>query len=211
MTKENSGEEPSLEIEDPFTEGAAYASWYRKHEAVYRSEASAVAKLRLRDCLDVGAGTGAFHEVIEGLVVSLDISPYMLQEAKGERVLGDALALPFRDRSFRTSFVASTLCFVEDVEGLLREMRRVSREAIGLCFIPLDSPLGERYFRMGKGGHKYYSRARFLTRAEVYSLLRDFRVELTYSTLTKGELTEEVEPAVEGDAGSFVCIRACPR
>jgi len=164
--------------------------------------------LGLKDCLDIGAGTGAFHEVIMGTVISLDVSPYMLSEVKEERVVGDALKLPFRSESFRSSFVSSTLCFVDDVRMLLSEMRRVSREVLGICFIPLDSPLGEMYDEMGRKGHKYYSKARFLSRKELYAMLEEegLRIDATYSTLSRLEPVE-VEDARVGDNGSFVCLR----
>ena len=91
--------------------------------------------------LEVGCGPGALIQVLaaratDGLVVGVDLSPVMLQQAarrdaqamREGRVrlqLGSATALPFEDASFDKALSANSLPFWPDQEAGVKEMRRV--------------------------------------------------------------------------------------
>lgn len=87
--------------------------------------------------LEVGCGTGHFTRWFaeQGLrVVGLDNSEAMLAEARKRNgvsyVAGDALALPFDDRSFDVVAFITTLEFVADPERALSEAARVARQGL---------------------------------------------------------------------------------
>ena len=92
--------------------------------------------------LDVGCGTGYLTRFLTGAKVGLDFSGRMLKQAVGREaadayVRGDALALPFRDRSFDRVFSSHFYGRLEKEERLrfLTESHRVAPS-----FVVIDSP-----------------------------------------------------------------------
>jgi ubiquinone/menaquinone biosynthesis C-methylase UbiE len=90
--------------------------------------------------LDVGAASGDSAEILRqscphARVVSLDRNEVNLTAAPAPKLLADAFTLPFRDRSF--DFVLNSLFLHhfenEQVVAVLREFRRVAREAVLIC------------------------------------------------------------------------------
>lgn len=83
--------------------------------------------------IDVCTGTGQSLTELRravgpsGLAIGIDFTPGMLTRARGLRVLGDALALPFPDEAFDAAVSAFALRDVADQPGLVREMVRVTR------------------------------------------------------------------------------------
>ena len=89
--------------------------------------------------LDVGCGTGRYIEWLCQLgldVFGLDISPDMLDVASrrlreadlpARLVLADATRIPFRDATFDLAYAVTTLEFIPDPAGAIREMARVAR------------------------------------------------------------------------------------
>jgi demethylmenaquinone methyltransferase/2-methoxy-6-polyprenyl-1,4-benzoquinol methylase len=87
--------------------------------------------------LDVACGTGFLTRHLPGELVGLDQSESMLAEARRQVpaasfVAGDALDLPFDDRSFERVFTGHFYGHLEtdDRETFLREARRVARELV---------------------------------------------------------------------------------
>ena len=87
--------------------------------------------------LEVGCGSGHFTRWFaeQGFhVVGLDNSEAMLAEARKRNgvsyVAGDALALPFDDRSFDVVVFITTLEFVADPERALSETARVASKGL---------------------------------------------------------------------------------
>lgn len=87
-----------------------------------------------KTALEIGSGTGHFTRwlVSEGLdVVGLDLSPRMLREARSRGaspfVLGNALDLPFADRSFDLVVFVTSLEFIANRGLALAEASRVAR------------------------------------------------------------------------------------
>jgi ubiquinone/menaquinone biosynthesis C-methylase UbiE len=100
---------------------------------------AAVNALPPRRTLDVACGTGYVTQHLAGEVVGLDQSARMLAQAHErlpdrELVRGDALALPFPDRSFGRLFASYFYCHLVEDERLrfLAEARRVAEELVVL-------------------------------------------------------------------------------
>jgi demethylmenaquinone methyltransferase/2-methoxy-6-polyprenyl-1,4-benzoquinol methylase len=100
--------------------------------------------------LDVCCGTGdlaiAAHEAGAD-VTGLDFSERMLERAKRKEpavawVQGDALSLPFADRSFDAATVAFGVRNLADLERGLRELRRVLRTGGRVGVLEITRPKG---------------------------------------------------------------------
>ncbi len=83
--------------------------------------------------LDLGCGTGAATTALQragARVIALDIAVAMLAvdaDARPPAVVGDALALPFRDAAFDLVFAAFSLNHLPDLTLGLQEAQRVTR------------------------------------------------------------------------------------
>ena len=91
--------------------------------------------------LDVGCGPGLVMELFSPLmdIVGVDIDPAMVRRARGRglrAVVGDALQLPFADRSIDVVYCSFTLMWVGDAEKAVEEMARVARR----CVVCLAEP-----------------------------------------------------------------------
>ncbi|AWR96525.1 methyltransferase domain-containing protein [Acidianus sulfidivorans JP7] len=197
-----------------FNDPEGYASWYKRNWKIYQTEANAVKKLELSNCLDIGSGPSIFHEAINGEKISLDLSEFMLKnvESNEEKVQAHALYLPFRDKAIPCTFISVTICFIDDIDSLIKEIKRVTKSVFSVCFIPRDSPWGEYYENLGKKGHKYYSRAHFISKGELLKTIQKyFKIVEILSTLTYSPNEEEkIEEPSKNDNGSYVCIKAFP-
>ena len=101
--------------------------------------------------LDACCGTGdlavAARKAGAGHVVGLDFSERMLERARRkapdlEWIQGDVLALPFEDASFDAAVVGFGVRNVEDLEGALKELRRVLRPGGRLGILEITTPRG---------------------------------------------------------------------
>ncbi|MDD1772050.1 MAG: class I SAM-dependent methyltransferase [Methanomassiliicoccales archaeon] len=92
--------------------------------------------------LDVGCGPGLVMDLLSPLmdITGTDIDPMMVRKAKGRGlnvVQGDAMALPFDDRSFDIVYCSFTLLWVRDPAKAVEEMARVSRRYV-ICLAEPD-------------------------------------------------------------------------
>jgi demethylmenaquinone methyltransferase / 2-methoxy-6-polyprenyl-1,4-benzoquinol methylase len=103
------------------------------------------------EVLDVCCGTGdlaiAARRHGAARVVGLDFSEQMLERARAKApeidwVQGDALALPFPDGAFDAATVGFGVRNVEDLEGAIRELRRVLRPGGRVAILELTTPAG---------------------------------------------------------------------
>ena len=172
-----------IDLTSPFDEHAdQYDAWY--DSAVGRRVARAeVACLRevstsfVAPSLEVGVGTG---RVAMALGVDVGVDPaygaLVWAQSRGVRTaVARGEALPFPDRTFGLVVLSATLCFARDPAALLREARRVVRDAgrVAVGVVPRDSPWGRRYEEWGRAGHPFYSLARLYSVDEVRSLVDD--------------------------------------
>ena len=89
--------------------------------------------------LDIACGSGFFTRYLPGDVVAIDQSPSMIEVARergaaADYVVGDALRLPFPDRSFDRAFTGHFYGHLaeDEREAFLAEARRVAREVVVL-------------------------------------------------------------------------------
>ncbi len=136
-----------------FDVGAAYggsaSAWAAGPSAIYRALAAPL----VHDCpiplagarvLDIGAGTGATTEVMQGAdaaVTATDLSFDMLAAERDRRppaAAADALRLPFRGRTFDVSIGGFVLSHIPTPAAALRECARVVREQGAVMTIGFD-------------------------------------------------------------------------
>ena len=102
--------------------------------------------------LDVACGTGFLTRHLPGEVVALDQSARMLAEAREQAptatfLQGDALELPFPDRSFDRVFTSYFYCHLEEAERVrfLGEARRVAPELVVVASVRGEGDRRERW------------------------------------------------------------------
>ena len=100
--------------------------------------------------LDACCGTGDLAVAcarLGGVVTGLDFAPRMLERARRKLpsatwVEGDMLALPFEDASFDASTVGFGVRNVADLDGGLRELRRVLAPGGRVAVLEITQPRG---------------------------------------------------------------------
>lgn len=202
---------------DIFNEKAVeYDNWYMRHVELAKSEAETIKLLGLSGLgIDVGAGSGFFTRLVNA--VALDPSIPMLKLAKGKTwavVAGVGEMIPVRDSSMDYVLIVVTLCFAKDPKAIMREGARVLKRGGRLvaCIVPLESPWGRLYSELGRLGHVYYSRARFLRTSEVVKMGMDsgLRLDTIVATLSRGVGEYFEEPRIvsleEVGGFGFVCV-----
>ncbi len=115
---------------------------------------SAVDRLPVGRILDLGAGTGAANEILEGhRVVALDPAPEMLAlNGALHRVVGVGEALPFSDGSFDAVISAYVFRNLDSVAATLDEIHRVLREGGRAGIVDLARPERDRWRRLHRLG-----------------------------------------------------------
>lgn len=153
-----------------------YEAWYETMRGSWIAGREFDLMMRLLDppaggtLLDVGCGTGHFSRrfAAAGLrVTGLDPDPAMLEHARrlggGANYLrGTATALPLPDGAYDFVTAVTSLCFIADAPGALREMWRVARRALLLGLLNRRSLLYRQ--KRDRGG---YRGARWDTPAEI--------------------------------------------
>lgn len=164
---------------------AGYERWYetRRGRRIALAEQALLAWLlqalpESRSVLEVGCGSGQFTRWLASMdrrPVALDRSPAMLAELRARSpdlpaVLGDGLALPFRDASIDVVLFATALEFVPDPLRAAREAVRVARRGAVLLVMNRRS-LGGLSRRFGPQSRRpLLSQARDMRLAELESL-----------------------------------------
>jgi ubiquinone/menaquinone biosynthesis C-methylase UbiE len=157
------------------TEKGSLADWFEKELM------SRIVELKLGEIiLDVGCGTGN-HLLFFGAkgikTIGIDISLPMLRLAQGKLgqpnvlCLGKAEALPFKEKSFDSVSLITTLEFVEDPLRALQEAVRVSRRKIILGVLNKYSLIAVSRRIKGIFRPSIYNKARFYSIWELKKLL----------------------------------------
>jgi ubiquinone/menaquinone biosynthesis C-methylase UbiE len=126
---------------------------------------------------------------------------------------GAAESLPYPDQSFDLTLMVTAICFLDDMDKAMEELRRILKPG-GLAlfgFVDSDSPLGHVY-QQHKDEDVFYRAATFRSATEVIECLenRGFVIEFVRQTVF-GRLDEitEVQETREGHGeGGFVVLRA---
>jgi SAM-dependent methyltransferase len=98
-------------------------------------------------CCGAGGPARCIATTLGAQVVGLDLSVAALRLARPRVVAGDAVRLPFADRSFAAALVLDSLASIGAPEALFAELGRVLRPGAGLgCTAEIGPPLsrGER-------------------------------------------------------------------
>lgn len=119
-----------------------------------RAAVEAVNPAEGQTILDIAAGTGTSTEALASHgaeVVGCDLSPGMLEVARRKHpellfVEANATRLPFARGSFDAVTISFGIRNVEDVEGALREMLRVTKPGGKLVIVEFSTPTS-RWFR----------------------------------------------------------------
>lgn len=162
---------------EPFERHAdRYDRWFDEHPHVYASERAAVDELLPRGpdvaTVAVGVGTGRFAPPDS---VGIDPAGAPLERARdrGVRpVRGVAEALPVRSGAADAVLVVTTICFVDDVDVMLADARRVLRPGgtLVIGYVDRESPLGRRY-EQRREQNPFYAEATFVSTDEVVAAL----------------------------------------
>ncbi|RLF20880.1 MAG: SAM-dependent methyltransferase [Thermoprotei archaeon] len=186
-----------------------YDAWFDENREYFEEELETIRRLRRGGLsLEVGVGSGRFSKELR-VEIGIDIAEELLSLAKErgvEVVLADAHRMPFRGEVFDEVLVLFTICFIEQPETVMREIRRVLRPhgSLIIGFIARNSPLGRRYQALGRRGHVFYKIARFYEPHEVEYMCRTagFTLDETYSSLGDGEIVRGIRKGY-----SFCCMR----
>lgn len=125
-----------------------------KIDAQHVNEVATLFNKKYRDengnILDIGCGTGRLKDLLDGQFnyTGIDVSGKMLEQAaqRGYEIIHspvEAAITDLGDNAFDFVFALSSLLFVEDIQSVLVNMRRIARRAI---FLSLDN-LSEEYIR----------------------------------------------------------------
>jgi ubiquinone/menaquinone biosynthesis C-methylase UbiE len=202
----------------PFEEHTQrYEQWFDEYDAVYESELAALERLvsPTGRGIEIGVGSARFAAPL-GIDVGIDPAEAMLRQARDRGVdvaRGVAEHLPFRDDTFDTALIVTTICFVDDIPQTLAEADRVLSESgeLVIGYIDKDSPVGEIYLER-KEASPFYREATFVSTDDLLDALEaagfsDFEfVQTVYNWIDEVESPEPVESG-RGE-GSFVVIKA---
>jgi len=200
---------------------AEYDNWFDgAGKLIFATEAKAFQEILdflPKPWLEVGVGSGRFAQAL-GIGSGIDPSARLLEMAgkRGINVrLGRGEQQIFNAASFGTVFLIVTLCFLNTVPSVLREVYRIltadGRIVVGLVL--KESPWGEFYGNKKRQGHRFYKYANFYKYDDVVTFLEQsgFSIERVISTLFQkpGEV-KKLELPREGffPAAGFVVIMA---
>jgi len=194
-----------------------YEGWFEEHESAYQSELEALRRLipTTGYGIEIGVGSARFAAPL-GMQVGIDPAGKMLQHARErgiEVVKGVAEFLPFKDGTFDTALIVTTICFVDDIPQTLTEAARVLRPdgALVIGYIDKNSPVGEIY-QETQSQNPFYREAVFVSTEELVDALEtagftDFEFAQTiYHWPSEIEKPEPIESGY--GEGSFVGIKA---
>lgn len=203
---------------EPFERYAEkYERWFERNRFVYLSELEAIRRhLPKTGCgLEIGVGSGRFAAPL-GVKFGVEPSKSMARIAKQRGisvVMGVTEELPFISNYFDFALMVTTICFLNDIESAMKEIRRVLKPEglIIIGFIDKNSPIGKLYQRH-KEDSLFYRVATFYSVKEVITYLErlhfnDFRFT---QTIFKNLIDiRDIEQVVDGYGdGSFVVIVA---
>jgi ubiquinone/menaquinone biosynthesis C-methylase UbiE len=133
--------------------------------------------------LEVGCGTGHWSRFFSEYgfeVIGVDISERMVNIVKSKNIsdasfqLADGHSLPFPDETFDVTAAITTLEFVRDAEGVLREMVRCTRKPGGQLLVGVLNVLARLNRSRKKRPESPYTKARLFSPSQLKQLLEPF-------------------------------------
>lgn len=199
---------------------SAYDDWFDgEGKLIFATEVKAfkeVLNSLPKPWLEVGVGSGRFAQAL-GIEMGIDPSLQLLKLASKRGItvfLARGEQGIFNAASFGTVFLIVTLCFLNSVPDVMKEVYRIlapdGKVVLGLVL--KDSPWGNLYEQKKRQGHRFYQYATFYRYNDVVALLEEagFLIKQVISTLfQKPDRVKHVELPQSGfspDAGFVVII-----
>ena len=167
-----------------------YDSWYEsaKGRMYDRLEKKAIScylppDAKGKKLLEVGCGTGHWSRFFSEYgfeVIGVDISERMVNIVKSKNIsdasfqLADGHSLPFPDETFDVTAAITTLEFVRDAEGVLREMVRCTRKPGGQLLVGVLNVLARLNRNRKQRPESPYAKARLFSPSQLKQLLEPF-------------------------------------
>jgi len=167
-----------------------YDSWYEsaKGRMYDRLEKKAISQYLPKNTvrkklLEVGCGTGHWSRFFSEYgfeVTGVDISKCMIDIAQRKNIsnslfqVADGHYLPFEDSSFDVTAAVTTLEFVCDAQGVLREMVRCTRKPGGRLLIGVLNELARLNRNRKQTPESPYAKARLFSPSQLKQLLEPF-------------------------------------
>jgi len=194
-----------------------YDDWYDRNPAVFQSELAALKTLLPENplSLEIGVGTGRFASALK---VDLGAEPACNMARLAARrgittVSAVAERLPFRDNCLDSVLIVTAICFLDNVNTALAEIRRVLRPngSIIIGYIDRDSSLGQKYLARRKD-NLFYRHAVLYSTAMIRKFLEDCGFSrLRFMQTLTGDIKTMSRPETPREGygdGGFVVIRA---
>ncbi|OGQ97234.1 MAG: methyltransferase type 11 [Deltaproteobacteria bacterium RIFOXYD12_FULL_57_12] len=195
---------------------ARYDAWFDANRWAYVAELKAVGALLPVEGrrVEIGVGTGRFAAPL-GINIGIEPAAGMGAVARKrgiEVVAGVAEKLPFRDFSFDSVLMVTTVCFVDDIRQTFLEAARVLADH-GCCLVALvdkNSALGRSYEQRRRKS-VFYREATFYSVDTIVALMwqagfHDFQFTQTIFKMLSATTAEEPVESGYG-RGSFVVVR----
>jgi SAM-dependent methyltransferase len=209
-----------MPITGPFEEHTdRYDRWFETHPGAHESELAALRHVlpafEADDAVEVGVGSGQFAGPL-GVGIGVDPSLAMLERAQKRGVAavrGVGEAIPIRDDGVSVALLVTTVCFLDDLRGALREIRRVLRPGgtLAVGFVDRESPLGRRY-RKERESNPFYRDATFVGVPELLEALDRTGFEESTAVQTLFSPPEDLDAPDRIETGwgqgSFVALGA---
>jgi ubiquinone/menaquinone biosynthesis C-methylase UbiE len=174
--------------------------------------------------LDAGCGTGIFTLDLLSAgsrVIGLELSLPMLRRAglkaaaaPFQMVQGDMRRLPFADNSFDKTISVTAIEFLDDAQGGIAELFRVTKPGGLVVVAGLNSlsPWARRRIAAAKEGHPIFEHVRFRSPAEMADLApfpARIRTAVHFQKHDNPDRAREIELAGEAqglDSGAFLVL-----
>ncbi len=205
-------------IKEPFDKYyKKYEKWFDRNENVYKSELKAVKNFipKNKKGLEIGVGSGKFAGPL-GIKAGIEPSEKMRKIAKQRGIEvydGVGEDLPFAKASFDFVLMVTTICFLNDVEKTLKEIKRVLKDKspVIIGFVDKKSKLGEEYLEK-KQDNVFYKEATFYSTTQVIELLKKYNfsdIEVVQTIFGKLSEIKTIQSFQKGyGKGGFVVIKA---
>lgn len=196
------------------TKAIEYDQWFEEHTNLYESELLAIERLMpATGCgLEIGVGSARFASRLQ-IRFGIDPSPAMASIAQSRGInteIGRAEALPYQQETFDFVLLVTSICFIQDPQQALKEMKRVLKPngIVLLAFINKESELGKSY-EAQKQDNPYYRDAHFYSTDDLITMFSSMGFTLTDSIQTLFSNNESIiqQPEPGNDRGSFVVLK----